>query len=41
MNNMKIVLIGATGIIGQRILKEALSRRHEVTAIVRDPSPVK
>jgi putative NADH-flavin reductase len=38
---MKIALIGATGMIGQRILKEALSRGHEVTAIVRDPSRVK
>jgi putative NADH-flavin reductase len=35
---MKIALIGATGRIGSRILKEALNRGHEVTAIVRDPS---
>lgn len=35
---MKIALIGATGTIGQRILKEALDRGHEVTAIVRDAS---
>jgi uncharacterized protein len=34
---MKIALFGATGMIGQRILAEALSRGHEVTAIVRDP----
>ena len=33
-----IVLIGATGMIGQRILHEALSRGHKVTAIVRDTS---
>jgi uncharacterized protein len=33
----KIALFGATG-IGQRILAEASSRGHEVTAIVRDPS---
>lgn len=32
----KIALFGATGMIGQRILNEALSRGHEVTAIVRD-----
>ncbi|MGA7916441.1 MAG: NAD(P)H-binding protein [Candidatus Acidiferrales bacterium] len=31
-----IVLIGATGMIGQRILHEALSRGHNVTAVVRD-----
>ncbi len=35
---MRIALIGATGHIGSRILKESLSRGHEVTAIVRDPS---
>jgi uncharacterized protein len=32
---MKIALIGATGYVGSRILNEALSRGHEVTAIVR------
>jgi putative NADH-flavin reductase len=35
---MKIVLYGATGMIGQRILREALQRGHEVTAIAHDPS---
>jgi putative NADH-flavin reductase len=34
---MKIALYGATGNIGKRILNEALSRGHVVTAIVRDP----
>ncbi len=33
---MKIALIGATGMIGQRILAEALSRGHDVTAIARN-----
>lgn len=33
---MKIGIIGATGKAGNLILKEALRRRHEVTAIVRD-----
>lgn len=33
-----IGLFGATGMIGQRILKEALARGHKVTAIVRDAS---
>lgn len=32
---MKIVLIGATGFVGSKVLKEALSRGHEVTAISR------
>lgn len=31
-----IALFGATGMIGERILNEALSRGHHVTAIVRD-----
>jgi putative NADH-flavin reductase len=35
---MKIVLFGATGNIGQRIVAEALSRGHEVTGVVRDPT---
>ena len=32
---MKIALIGATGFIGSGILREALDRGHQVTAIVR------
>lgn len=32
---MKIALIGATGNIGSRVLNEALSRGHSVTAIAR------
>jgi hypothetical protein len=35
---MKIALFGANGTIGQRIMKEALNRGHQVTAVVRDPS---
>ena len=35
-----IALIGATGNIGSRILEEALSRKHTVTAITRDPRKV-
>jgi putative NADH-flavin reductase len=34
---MKIALIGATGFVGSAILKEALDRGHEVTAIARHP----
>lgn len=32
---MHVVLIGATGFVGRHILKELLSRGHEVTAIAR------
>ena len=35
---MKIALLGATGMIGQRVPREALERGHSVTAIARDPS---
>jgi putative NADH-flavin reductase len=35
---MKIALIGATGFVGSRLLSEALTRGHQVTAIVRDPA---
>jgi putative NADH-flavin reductase len=34
----KIVLFGASGMIGARALTEALGRGHEVTAVVRDPA---
>ena len=34
---MKIALIGATGYTGSKILAEALSRGHVVTAISRHP----
>jgi putative NADH-flavin reductase len=37
-NGMRVVLYGATGMIGSRILKELLSRGHVVTAVVRDRS---
>jgi uncharacterized protein len=33
-----IVLFGSTGMIGQRILAEALGREHRVTAMVRETS---
>jgi uncharacterized protein len=35
---MNIALIGATGFVGSKVLTEALSRGHKVTAIVRDVS---
>lgn len=34
----KIVLIGASGFVGSAILREALSRDHQITAIVRNPA---
>ena len=34
---MKIAIIGATGLIGTKVLLESLDRGHEVTAIVRNP----
>ena len=37
---MRILLYGATGTLGQRILAEALDRGHEVTAAGRDPSRI-
>ena len=33
---MKIMLIGSTGMIGSRIMNEALSRGHHVTSLMRD-----
>ncbi|ASF15726.1 NAD(P)-dependent oxidoreductase [Shewanella xiamenensis] len=35
---MKIAVLGASGWIGGTILNEALSRGHDVVALVRDPS---
>jgi uncharacterized protein len=35
---MKLAIFGPSGMIGSRILNEALSRAHTVTAITRDPS---
>ena len=34
----KIMLIGSSGMIGQRILHEALNRGHHVTCLVRETS---
>jgi uncharacterized protein len=37
---MKITVIGGSGTIGQRIVREALDRGHHVTVVARDPSRV-
>jgi hypothetical protein len=37
---MNVVLYGATGMIGSRVLRELVARGHNVTAVVRDPSRV-
>jgi hypothetical protein len=37
---LKIAVVGGNGFIGQRIVREALKRGHDVTAIARDPSRV-
>lgn len=37
---MNVVLFGATGMIGSRVLSELLSRGHKVTAVVRNTSKV-
>jgi uncharacterized protein len=37
---MKIALIGASGFVGSAVLKEALDRNHQVTAIARHPENI-
>lgn len=37
---MKVAIIGATGFVGTALLKEAVARGHDVTALVSDPSKV-
>jgi len=34
---MKIAVLGATGPSGVQVVKEALARGHDVTAVVRNP----
>ena len=36
----KIILIGASGYVGSAIMKEALNRGMQVTAIVRHPEKI-
>lgn len=37
---MRILVFGATGNVGRRVVTEALARGHEVTAVVRNPARV-
>jgi putative NADH-flavin reductase len=37
MTDMRIIVFGANGRVGSRVVAEALQRGHEVTAVVRDP----
>jgi uncharacterized protein len=37
---MNVVLYGASGMIGSRILKELISRGHKVTVVARDPRKI-
>jgi len=38
---MKFLLIGATGLTGQAIVKQGLAQGHDITALVRDASTVR
>ncbi len=40
-DNMNVLVLGATGGVGQYIVKHALSRGHTVTALVRNPEKLK
>jgi putative NADH-flavin reductase len=37
---MRVILYGASGMIGSRVLQELIRRRHNVTAVVRNPEKV-
>ena len=37
---MKILLVGASGMIGSRVLAEATARGHQVTAVTRHPEKI-
>jgi putative NADH-flavin reductase len=37
---MKLTIFGATGGTGSQLVRQALAEGHEVTAVVRDPSPL-
>jgi len=37
---MKVALVGASGFVGKAVLNELLQKRHQVTAIVRNPESI-
>src|SRR5689334_1357117 len=37
---VKILLVGASGMIGSRVLAEATARGHQVTAVTRHPDKI-
>ena len=37
---MNIIVIGASGMVGSRVVRELVSRGHTVTAVARDPSKI-
>jgi putative NADH-flavin reductase len=37
---MQITVIGATGMVGRRVVAEAAARGHDIAAVVRDPARV-
>jgi putative NADH-flavin reductase len=40
-SGLKIIVYGSTGRVGSRVVNEALSRGHKVTAVSRDPDRVR
>lgn len=40
-DSLKLIVYGATGRVGSRVVEEALDRGHRVTAVSRDPGRVK
>ena len=34
----RLIILGATGSLGRRVLEQAIAAGHEVTVFVRDPS---
>lgn len=36
-DNMKVLILGATGSLGRHLLPQALARDHEITVLVRNP----
>lgn len=39
-DSLKLIVYGATGRVGSRVVEEALNRGHRITAVSRDPSRV-